>query len=93
MGAESQLQKKCIKHLEEQGVYHLNIYGSGRTGKGAPDLIACINGRFVAFELKVGDNDLSPAQEIHMRQIIRSEGDHYTPRSLEEFKEIVEGLI
>ena len=69
---ETKLQKKCIEYLQSQGIYYINIYGSGRTAKGAPDIIACINGKFVAFELKVDDNDMQPDQRIHKRRILKS---------------------
>lgn len=68
------------------------MYGSGRTGKGTPDLITCINGRFVAFELKVEGNDLSDAQKIRKIQIERSGGLHYVPRTVEEFRNILEEI-
>lgn len=89
---ESKLQDKCIEYLKSQGIYHINIFGSGRTAKGAPDLICCINGRFVAFELKVEDNEMQPDQVIHKRRIERNGGIHYCTRTLEEFISKVEGI-
>ncbi len=65
MASESLLQKKCIAYLKERGFYHINVYGGGRTAKGAPDLITCIGGQFVAFELKVDNNQMQPDQVIH----------------------------
>ncbi len=82
---ESKLQQACIKYLKSKGIYYINIYGSGRTAKGAPDIIACIDGKFVGFEFKVGDNDMQPDQRIHKRRIVKSGGQHFCPRSLEEF--------
>jgi hypothetical protein len=90
---ETKLQKKCIDYLQSQGIYYINIYGSGRTAKGAPDLIACINSKFVAFEFKVGDNDMQPDQRIHKRRILKSGGRHFCPRSLEEFISNVQEVL
>lgn len=90
---EKNLQKKCIDYLKEKDIYHVNIHGGGWGGKGTPDIIACICGKFVAFELKVGDNKMSPAQRIHKKRIVRNYGLHYVPRSLEEFKKIVSSLL
>lgn len=87
---EKNLQNKCIKYLKDKGIYHLNIHGGGWGAKGAPDLIACINGRFIAFELKVGSNDMQDDQIIHKRRIERSGGNHHTPYTLDEFIKIVE---
>ena len=89
---ETKLQDKAIEYLKSNGIYHINKYGDGRTAKGAPDLLACINGRFVAFELKVGSNDMQDDQRIHKRRIERSGGLHYSPYTLEEFISIVEDL-
>lgn len=89
---EKKLQDKAIDYLKGLGIYYLNLYGDGRSGKGKPDLIACINGKFVAFELKVGENDLQDDQKIHRIRIRRSKGLHYSPYTLDEFINIVEDL-
>lgn len=89
---EKRLQDKCIKWLKAEGIYYLNLYGDGFSGKGKPDLLTCIDGRFVAFELKVGANDMQDGQRIHKIRIERSGGLHFSPYSLEEFISIVEGL-
>ena len=90
---EKKLQDKAIEYLKKNKIYHINQFGNGWSAKGAPDLIVCINGKFVAFELKVGENDLQDDQIIHRIRIRRSGGLHYSPYTLEEFIEIVEGLL
>lgn len=90
---ESKLQQACIKYLKSKGIYYINIYGSGRTAKGAPDIIACIDGKFVGFEFKVGDNDMQPDQRIHKRRIVKSGGQHFCPRSLQEFISNVQEVL
>lgn len=89
---EKRLQDKAIRYLKDRGIYHLNLYGDGWSGKGKPDIIACINGKFVAFELKVGSNDMQDDQKIHKLRIERSGGLHFSPYNLEEFIKIVEEL-
>lgn len=89
---EKKLQDKAIRYLKDRGIYYLNLFGDGMSGKGKPDLITCLNGRFVAFELKVGANDLQDDQKIHKMRIERSNGLHFSPYSLDEFIEIVENL-
>ena len=79
--------------MKEKNIYHINVFGSGRTAKGAPDLITCINGEFVAFELKVKENKPQPDQIIHERRIKRSGGKHYYPYSIEEFETIINNLL
>ena len=89
---EKQLQDKALRYLRERGIYCLNLYGDGMSGKGKPDIIACINGRFVAFELKVGTNDMQDDQKLHKIRIERSNGLHFAPYTLIEFIEIVTAL-
>lgn len=89
---EKKLQDKAIEYLKKNKIYHINQFGNGWSAKGAPDLIVCINGKFVAFELKVGENDLQDDQKIHRIRIKRSGGLHYSPYTLEEFIKIVEEL-
>ena len=89
---EKKLQDKAISYLKGRGIYFLNRYGDGMSGKGKPDIIACIKGRFVAFELKVGSNDMQDDQRIHKIRIERSDGLHFSPYTIEEFIEIVEDL-
>jgi len=89
---EKKLQDKAIRYLRDRGIYYLNLYGDGRSGKGKPDLIVCLRGQFVAFELKVGANGLQDDQIIHKRRIERSGGRHYTPYSISEFIQIIQRL-
>lgn len=39
------------------------------TLRGTPDFVGCINGTFVALELKVGDNKADPLQAYYLKQI------------------------
>lgn len=89
---EKQLQDKAIQYLKGRGIYYLNLYGDGMSGKGKPDIIACIGGKFVAFELKVGANGMQDDQKLHKIRIERSNGLHFTPYSIKEFVKIVEEL-
>lgn len=90
---EKKLQDKAIDYLRDRDIYYLNLYGDGRSGKGKPDLIVCLNGLFVAFELKVGANDMQDDQIIHKIRIERSKGLHFSPYTLDEFISIVEALL
>lgn len=89
---EKRLQDKAIRYLKGRGIYYLNLFGDGMSGKGKPDLIVCIKGRFVAFELKVGANNMQDDQIIHKIRIERSGGLHFSPYTFEEFKKIMEDL-
>ena len=90
---EARLQDYCMQYLREKRIYFINIHGGSWSAKGAPDLLACINGKFVAFELKIGENDLQDDQKIHKIRIERSSGLHFVPRTLSEFIQIVDTLM
>ena len=42
--------------------------------RGTPDLLMCIAGRFVAWELKVGDNVADALQKYHLEEIKKAGG-------------------
>lgn len=89
---EKRLQDKAIRYLKGRGIYYLNLFGDGYSGKGKPDLIVCYKGRFIAFELKVGANNMQDDQIIHKIRIERSGGLHFSPYTFEEFLKIMEDL-
>lgn len=96
MEHERDLQSSCLKWLKEnhrRDVVVANIHGGGWTAKGFPDLICCINGRYVAFELKVGRNGMQSDQRIWRERIRQCGGLHYTPYTLAEFVDIVERIL
>lgn len=90
---ESVFQKACKRILNEHGHYCVTIHGDGWGNLGTPDLIACVEGKFVTFELKVGKNQLSSAQVIHKKRILGSGGLHFSPRSLKEFEECLRKAV
>lgn len=60
--------------LEELGAYYVMPVTSGYGNSGAPDFLACINGRFVGIECKAGGNTTTALQEKNLRQIRTSGG-------------------
>ena len=73
---ESMIQRKCQKIIREYGGYCFKNNGNIYTEVGRPDLVACVNGKFVAIETKRKDhmNELSEAQSIVGKQIIKAGG-------------------
>jgi hypothetical protein len=67
---------------------HGGMYGHS----GLPDIICCIGGRFVAFEVKTQAGKLSTLQEITLRKINAAKGRAYKVTSLQEVKDIVANL-
>ena len=52
---------------------HGGMYGTA----GIPDVIACINGRFVAFEVKTETGKLTKLQEITIQKIRNAKGQAF----------------
>lgn len=90
--SETKLQSDCITWCKQNGFLAYNQHQGGFTGKGVPDILMCIHGRFVAVELKVGKGRRSPSQEIRKIQIERAGGIHITPYSFDEFTEAIRRL-
>lgn len=67
---------------------HGGMYGTA----GIPDIIACIGGRFFAFEVKTKLGKLTKLQEITLRRIQEAKGQAYKVTSLSEVKSILEHL-
>ena len=57
-----------------------------------PDIIACINGRFVAFEVKTETGKLSKLQEITITKIKDAKGKAFTVRSAAQVAAILKDL-
>lgn len=67
---------------------HGGMYGTA----GIPDIIACIDGRFVAFEVKTPSGKLTKLQEITIQRINEAKGCAYKVTSVGEVREILERL-
>ena len=59
---------------------------------GLPDIICCINGRFVAFEVKTSSGKLTKLQDITIQKINAAKGEAYKVTSLQEVREIIQNL-
>ena len=69
---EQTIQKEIIKYLESIGAYVIKTIKTNRAG--TPDIIACLNGRFIAIEVKRKGNKPTPLQLAKIEQIRASSG-------------------
>ena len=67
---------------------HGGMYGTA----GIPDIIACVDGRFVAFEVKTPSGKLTKLQEITIQRINEATGYACKVTSVGEVREILERL-
>jgi Holliday junction resolvase len=71
---EKKVKDKVRKVLAEYGVYNFMpaTHGYGRSG--VPDIIACINGKFLAIETKAGKGTTTALQKRELDLIRKSGG-------------------
>lgn len=67
---------------------HGGMYGTA----GLLDIICCIGGRFVAFEVKTPSGKLTKLQEITITKIKAAKGEAYKVTSVEDVKSILDSL-
>ena len=91
------LTAKLIAYLRHQGQFAARINTTGiydeQLGKyrpsgatiGVPDVISCIDGHFVGFEIKIGADKLSKQQERVSLQINTAGGFYVVTRSWADF--------
>lgn len=80
--------KRYLDQLESKGkAWHMKVHGSMYQRSGVPDIIGCINGRFVGIEVKRPGGVVSKLQEYHIAQINKTGGAAFVAYSLDDVKE------
>ncbi len=67
---------------------HGGMYGTA----GIPDVIACVGGRFMAFEVKVPGGKLTKLQEITIQKIRDAKGQAFMVTSAAEVAAILKDM-
>ncbi len=111
MAAEKQFENKVKRFLCSVGVYpagtpkskmpvkcqgwFTKIWGGGFQKSGIPDLICCVNGIFIAPELKASDGSASDLQKLNVSVINESGGIGIVlyPDGFDNFKKLILGVI
>jgi len=62
---------------------HGGVYGTA----GIPDIIACVNGRFFAFEVKTASGKATQLQQATIRKILAAGGTALVVRSVDEVRD------
>lgn len=69
MTPEAKVKAKVHAKLKAAGAYAVNYIGGMYANAGTPDILACINGRFVGIECKAGANKPTLIQLKNLRDI------------------------
>lgn len=74
MGAEKSFENKIKKYLESRGCWFVKYFANRMTKAGVPDILACVNGRFVGIEVKATNGHPSDLQLWNREQIRNANG-------------------
>ena len=85
--SEKRIEKAIQGYLDSLGAYHIKNHGSMYSRAGTPDITACLNGRFIAIEVKQPGGVVSPLQVAHIELIKKAGGVAFVAYSLQETKE------
>ncbi len=95
MAEEKQFENKVKRYLKSKNIYYFKYFGNAYSTPGILDLTLCVNGRFVAVELKSEKGKVSVLQEYNIKEIKRCGGIAIVlrPSEFEEFKVLIESLL
>lgn len=71
---EKKVKDKVKAVLESEGVYFFMPPANGFGRSGVPDIVACVNGLFLAIETKAGTNKPTALQVRELEAIRRNNG-------------------
>ncbi|MBO0475084.1 VRR-NUC domain-containing protein [Enterococcus ureasiticus] len=85
-GPEKKVEDKIKKYLDSLGAYYLKVHGSMYQPSGTPDILACINGRFIGIEVKRADGKGrgSALQKSKIKKIQDAGGVAFFAKSVDE---------
>lgn len=86
---ESDFKRQLRKYLDERGIYYTNIQGGFGVAPGAPDMILCVEGHFIALESKTYKGRQSDDQRVHQIKIEVNGGQYHLVRTLPQVIEII----
>lgn len=94
MGPEKYFEIKVKDFIFEQGGWLVKFFANRMTKKGIPDILACINGYFLAIEIKAQNGKPSELQIRNCKKIRSSGGQAFIlyPSGFNEFKKIVKAM-
>lgn len=92
---EKRVEDALLSYLTEINAYAIKNQASATTGKGRPDISACISGRYVAIEVKhgKGTSKTTLMQYNHLIRIARAKGLAYYVNNVDDFKANIETLL
>lgn len=89
-GPEKKVEDKIKRYLDSIGAYYLKVHGSMYQPSGTPDILACINGKFVGIEVKRPNGGIvSELQKSKLKKIENAKGVSIIARSVEDVSTVL----
>lgn len=94
MGPEKTFENKVKAFIEQEGGWQVKFFANRMTKEGIPDLLTCIDGHFVAIEVKAQNGKPSELQKRTCKEIRESNGFAFIlyPSGFNYFKMFVRNL-
>ncbi len=95
MASEKRFENKIKDYLKERGCYRVKYFGCSYSEAGTPDILACVNGYFLAIEVKAQNGKASELQLVKVDAIRKAGGFAYVvyPSGWDKLKDIIDGLL
>lgn len=74
MAGEKNFENKIKRFLDDNGCWFVKYFANRMTKSGVPDILACVNGRFVGIEVKATNGHPSELQIWNRDKIRGSNG-------------------
>lgn len=84
MTPEGKIKTEIREYLTRNKIFWSSVRNGPGAKAGDPDLILCVDGRFVGVEVKTDTGRLSPLQHLRGEEIKKSGGLFLVVRSLSE---------
>ena len=95
MAREKAFENKVKAFLNSIGAYYIKTHGDKFSKVGTPDILACVNGYFVAVEVKAENGKPSDLQLYHLDEIRKAGGLAFLlyPKDFEQFEQKIKNLL
>jgi len=88
---ESKVKKRVREVLDKLDIYHFMPPANGFGRAGIPDIIACMDGHFIAIECKAGKGTTTALQDRELDRIHNAGGTTYIAResNIDELQQLL----
>lgn len=91
---ETDIVRAILKYLKTiDGCFAWKEHGGMYGTAGIPDIIACIGGKFYAFEAKTETGKVTALQNATINKILACGGHAYMVRSVDEVRAVINGTL